>query len=64
VFVVRKRGVEENALEVRFFVGEKEVCSLQCRRPATLDMRETEAKRADMEVTQGGYLLTGTHSAA
>lgn len=36
---------------------EKEVWSLHCcRRPATLGMRESEAKRADMKKTQGGYL--------
>jgi hypothetical protein len=56
VFVVRKREDEEIALEVSFLVVEKEVWSLHCRRPATLDMRETEAKRADMKNTQGGYL--------
>jgi hypothetical protein len=58
VFGVRKRADEEMDLEESLsLVGEKEVWSLHCcRRPATLVVRESEAKRAYMKKTQGGYL--------
>lgn len=68
MFGVRKRGDEEIALEVSLVGVEKVVCSLHCRRPAALDMRESEAKRADMKNTRTHthkvvIFGIGTHSA-
>ena len=66
MFGVRKRGAEENALEVKLVVGGEKVVrcfrSLHCR-PATLDTRETEAKRADMKNTHKVVICRiGPHS--
>ena len=65
MFGVRKRGAEEKALEVKLVGGEKVArCfwSLHCR-PATLDTRETEAKRADMKNTHKVVICRiGPHS--
>ena len=66
MFGVRKWGDEEIALEVSLVGVEKVVWSLHCRRPATLDMRESEAKRADMKNTHAHKVVIfgiGTHSA-
>ena len=58
------------AREVKLVVDETVVWSLHCRRPATLDMRERDAKRADMkkhlvvifrEVSTGLGLMRAEH---